>query len=197
MLMPVSGADPLNATDTMLPLPETTVEGLNTSEVTVAGLMARFAEIASLPDFTVSVAIVNAATPAVLIRKLPVRVPSAITIDVVPSDALIPTGRTPGWTEVPGGFVIVSIAPPLAAAVPRVTVPIVELPPTTLGGASVKVSEIAGPGANSIEQVITSIQDMSIRLVVKCLGVTNQTKEGRLDSHDNPPVLLRHNVRMS
>jgi hypothetical protein len=127
---PRGGALPFNVTVAVVDDPPVTVFGDNTSDNIPAGFTVRFAALLTA-NVAVTVTMVEDATPLVVIGNVAVRLPPAtVTLDGVEADVLLSDRVTTVPAEGDG---------PLS-----VTVPVDELPPTTLVGLTVTELNVSG-----------------------------------------------------
>ena len=127
---PDGGAAPFSVSVPVDDDPPVTVLGDNTSDDNPAGVTVRVAVLLA-PNVAVTVTEVEVATPLVVIVKVAVRFPPVtVTLDGVVADVLLSDK--------------VTTVPPEGAGPLNVTVPVDELPPTTLVGLIVTELSVAG-----------------------------------------------------
>jgi hypothetical protein len=127
---PPAGAWPVNVTVPVDELPPVTAVGFIVTVVRAAGVTVRVAVCVPL-NVPVMIAEAELATPVVVIVKVAVVAPAVtVTLAGTVAAALLLDNATD--------------APPAGAALLRVTVPVEELPPTTLVGFTVRLEIVAG-----------------------------------------------------
>ena len=128
--VPAVGAGPLRVTVPVADPPPVTRVGERVRDLSAGAVMLREAVAVEVPRVAVSVAVIEVETAEVATEKLATVAPPA-TVTVAGTTALVVLELS------------LTVIPPAGATLPRVTVPVVEVPPITEVGATLS-EEIVG-----------------------------------------------------